>query len=42
MIQAYAENDDYWLKLYQFEDDIDISVLNKLEAEHCKEWEGWE
>jgi hypothetical protein len=41
-IQAYAENDGYWLKLCQFGDDIDISVLNKLEEEHCKEWEGWE
>lgn len=40
-IQAYAENDGYWLKLCQFGDDIDISVLNKLEAEHRKEWEGW-
>jgi len=38
-IQAYAENDGYWLKLCRFGDDIDISVLNKLEAEHCKEWE---
>ena len=41
-IQAYAENDGYWLKLCQFGDDIDISVLSKLEAKHCKEWEGWE
>ena len=40
-IQAYAENDGYWLKLCQFGDDIDISVLNKLEAEHRKEWEEW-
>ena len=38
-IQAYAENDGYQLKLCQFGDDIDISVLNKLEAEHRKEWE---
>jgi hypothetical protein len=30
------------LKLCQFGDDIDISVLNKLEEEHRKEWEGWE
>ena len=41
-IEAYAENDGYWLKLCQFGDDIDISVLSKLEAKHCKEWEGWE
>ena len=40
-IQAYAENDGYWLKLCQFGDDIDISVLNKLEAEHRKEWEEY-
>ena len=40
-IQAYAKNDGCWLKLCQFGDDIDISVLNKLEAEHRKEWEGW-
>ena len=38
-IEAYAENDGYWLKLCQFGDDIDISVLNKLEQEHRKEWE---
>lgn len=38
-IQAYAENDGYWLKLCQFGDDIDISVLNKLEEEHRKEWD---
>lgn len=38
-VQAYAENDGYWLKLCQFGDDIDISVLNKLEEEHRKEWE---
>lgn len=39
-IQAYAENYAYWLKLCQFGDDIDISVLNKLEEEHRKEWKG--
>jgi len=37
MIQAYAENDGYWLKLYQFSDAIDTSILNKLEAKHYKE-----
>ena len=41
-IEAYAEDDGYWLKLCQFGDDIDISVLNKLEEKHRKEWEGWE
>jgi hypothetical protein len=35
-IQAYAEDDGYWLKLHQFADDIDISILNKLEEEHRK------
>ena len=38
-IQAYVENDGYWLKLCQFGDDIDISILNKMEAEHRKELE---
>ena len=38
-IQAYAENDGYWLKLHQFADDIDISVLHQLEAEDRKECE---
>lgn len=38
-IQAYAANDGYWLKLHQFANDVDISILNKLEAEHRKEWE---
>jgi hypothetical protein len=37
-IQAYAEDDAYWLKLYQFADAIDISVLDKLQAEHREEW----
>ena len=41
-IQAYAENDGYWLKLCQFGDDIDISVLNKLEEEDRKGWQVWE
>jgi hypothetical protein len=40
-IQAYAEDDAYWLKLCQFGDDINVSVLDKLEEEHRKEWEGW-
>ena len=38
-IEAYAEDNRYWLKLHQFADAIDISILNKLEAEHRKEWE---
>ncbi|MFT6843773.1 MAG: hypothetical protein ACJASR_002557 [Psychroserpens sp.] len=36
-IQAYAQNDGYWLKLCQFGDEIDISVFNKLEAQHREE-----
>jgi len=40
-IQAYAEDTGYWLKLHQFANSIDISIFNKLEAEHRKEWEGW-
>jgi division protein CdvB (Snf7/Vps24/ESCRT-III family) len=41
-IEAYAEDTGYWLKLHQFANSIDISIFNKLEAEHRKEWEGWE
>lgn len=41
-IEAYAEDDGYWLKLHQFADSIDISILNTLEAEHRKELEEWE
>jgi hypothetical protein len=41
-IEAYAENNGYWLKLCQFGDDIDISVLNKLEEEHHKQLKEWE
>ena len=36
-IQAYGEDNGYWLKLYHFADSIDIYVLNKLEAEYRKE-----
>ena len=42
VIKVYVEDEGYWLKLCQFGDDIAISVLNKLEEEHHKEWEGWE
>jgi hypothetical protein len=38
-IEAYAEDTGYWLKLHQFAHSIDISIFNKLEAEHRKEWE---
>lgn len=40
-IQAYAQNDGYWLKLCQFGDEL-ISVLNKLEAQHREELEFFE
>ena len=33
-IQAYAENDGYWLKLYHFAGKIDTSVFDKLQAKH--------
>jgi len=33
-IEAYAEDEGYWLKLCQFGDELDISIFNKLEAEH--------
>lgn len=36
-IEAYAENDAFWLKLHQFAGDIDISVLNQLQAQHIEQ-----
>lgn len=41
-ILAYAQDDAYWLKLCQFGDDIDISVLNKIETDHREKWELFE
>jgi hypothetical protein len=38
-IQAYAEDEGFWLKLQHFAIEIDISILNKMEAEHRKELE---
>jgi superfamily II DNA or RNA helicase len=35
-IEVYAKDDAYWLKLHQFSDDIDISVFDKLQAEHLE------
>ena len=36
-IRAYAEeNNGYWLKLYHFASKIDMSVFDKLQAEHEK------
>jgi hypothetical protein len=39
-IEAYAENDAYWLKLCQFGSAIDISVLDQLQEKDRKEAEG--
>lgn len=36
-IEAHSIRNGYWLKLYQFNDEIDIYVLNKLEAQHREE-----
>ena len=36
-IQAYAENDAYWLKFYHFGGEVDMTVFNQLQAEHIEE-----
>lgn len=36
-LQEYAEGNAFWLKLYQFAGEIDISVLDELQAKHRKE-----
>lgn len=36
-IEAYAEDEGYWLKLCQFGDELDIAILNKLDAEYREE-----
>jgi hypothetical protein len=36
-IKDYAKNNCYWLKLSRYADEIDISVLNRLEAKDRKE-----
>ena len=33
-----SKKNDYWLKLSQIKDDIDISVLNKVEKNAHKTW----
>jgi hypothetical protein len=38
-IEAYAEDQRFWLKLQHFAIEIDISILNKMEAEDRKELE---
>lgn len=39
-IKTYAEGEGYWLKLYQFGDELDIATLNlnKLDAEYHEEY----
>lgn len=36
-LEAYAEDDAFWLKLHQFASEIDISVFDNLQAKHVKE-----
>ena len=36
-LEAYAEDNAFWLKLHQFASEIDISVLDGLQAKHVKE-----
>lgn len=36
-IEAYAEDNAYWLKLCQFGDELDVSVFDELEAKHVNE-----
>lgn len=36
-LEAYAEDNAFWLKFYQFASRIDISVLDELQAKHIKE-----
>jgi hypothetical protein len=38
-IQAYAEDDGFWLKFQHFDIEIDSAILNKMEAKHRKELE---
>ena len=37
-VEAYfrLEDDGYWLQLYQFGDNIDISIFNKLDSQQRK------
>ena len=34
VIQAYASDEAYWLKLYHFAGKVDTAVFNQLQAEH--------
>ena len=35
-IQAYAENDAYWLKFYHFGGEVDMAVFNQLQTDHIE------
>ena len=41
-IKAYAEYDLYWLKLYHFAGDINMTAFNKLQAEHIEEFKEFD
>ena len=36
-LEAYAEDNGFWLKLHGFASEIDISVFDELQAKHVKE-----
>ena len=36
-LEAYAEDNGFWLKLHAFASEIDISVFDELQAKHVKE-----
>jgi hypothetical protein len=36
-LEAYAEDNGFWLKLHEFASEIDISVFDELQAKHVKE-----
>ena len=36
-VEAYAEDNAFWLKLHEFASEIDISVFDELQAKHVKE-----
>ena len=36
-LEAYTEDNGFWLKLHEFASEIDISVFDELQAKHVKE-----
>jgi hypothetical protein len=36
-LEAYAQDNAFWLKLHQFASEIDISVFDELQVKHVKE-----